>query len=186
MTAHYVPAFVAASDTPVSPATCCTCFGFPLISQAAAAVCSEDLPIEDLPTDDLSTDTADSPADDEDDSDLPHGEDPPVLAFVFGADDADDTDVSSFEGYYRPWWRVLWFYFVGIATCGVSFLLAKWYPAYHAWLSLAPCPLGQATHIRIKVRVNLFCMQRGLACWDCGSGRLSHGSLFLMSCGLKC
>jgi hypothetical protein len=61
-------------------------------------------------------------------------------------------EIRSFEGFYAPADKQLLFYALGVLTCGLVFLLAKWSPRVHIALNLRRCALRDATFVRITVR----------------------------------
>ncbi|EFJ40236.1 hypothetical protein VOLCADRAFT_108270 [Volvox carteri f. nagariensis] len=62
-----------------------------------------------------------------------------------------DKDIASFEGFRSPWWKKLLYYLVGVLTAGFSFLLCKWSPRLHIFLSLSPCALKDAQYVRVRL-----------------------------------
>ncbi|PNW86612.1 hypothetical protein CHLRE_02g093700v5 [Chlamydomonas reinhardtii] len=80
-----------------------------------------------------------------------HGEEPNKSFTLLLSGQADDEDIASFEGFHSPWWKKLLYYFVGLITAGFSFLMCKWSPRVHIFLSLSPCPLRDAQYVRIRL-----------------------------------
>jgi hypothetical protein len=64
-------------------------------------------------------------------------------------------DIRSFEGYSAPLYKKLFiFYPLGVLSCGLLLLAAKWSPRLRAWLTLSRCHLKDAQYVRVTVRGN--------------------------------
>lgn len=61
-------------------------------------------------------------------------------------------DILSFEGFYRPLWKLALYWATALCTAGISLLACTWSPRLYIKLSMSKCHLRDAQFVRIKVR----------------------------------
>ena len=82
-------------------------------------------------------------------------------------------DILWIEGYVAPLWRAVLFYTLCIASLGLVFLLAEWYPSLRIRLTLTRCPLAESEWVVITVSSSRGVRERGPVagcCWRGGAG----------------